>query len=124
HARLVVGIDHVAGDKLSTKNFVVLLHDSDHKVLRLAGPVGVAYPNLIFAGARHFDVLPEAAAGLVRAGGYRVPLALAALRPFGRYAGAADAPARRFGSRQIEIGRIQLWLVLRCFSQAAHVLGV
>src|SRR5713101_4601684 len=116
-------IDYVLPAELMSKDLAILLFDPNVEVFSLVAPIGVAHPNLIFAGARNFDVLPDRAPRLVRAGGYGVPLAFAALRPLGRNARSVDSPTRSPRRRQFEIRRIQEGFMPRRLRNAPHVLG-
>src|SRR5262249_8956709 len=83
--------------------------------------VRVAYPDFVRAAARNFDILPNCAARFIGAGGYRIPLALSALRPLSGHAGTADRPTGSFSGRNLKVRRIQQWLMPRCLGDAAHV---
>lgn len=124
HADLIVWVDDVLGSKLVTEQFSPALSDANDKRLSLVCPVGIAHPDFVVARARYLDVLIDLACGFISACGGGIPLALAALRPFGRDARTIHAPTRSVDSRQVHPGRILNWFAGRLGSEAAHVFGL
>ena len=79
HAYLVVSVDDGLCSELMTEDLSFALHNADDEGFAFIRPVGIAYPNLVVAPARDFEVLIDLAAGFIRAGGGGVPFALTAL---------------------------------------------
>src|SRR2546427_9502512 len=57
HTDFVVDIDDVSGAKFMPEDFALILNDAEREVLALTGPVRVAHPNLVIAGARYLNIL-------------------------------------------------------------------
>src|SRR2546426_12180402 len=67
HTDFIVSIDDVCGTKFMAENFALILNDAECEVLGLTGPISVAYPNLVIAGARYLNILVNGGAGFVSA---------------------------------------------------------
>src|SRR5262249_19732782 len=89
---LVIVRDDGLGAHLRGEDRLVCLPDRNGEWLTLFAVIDVTDPDAVFAGSRHNKLAPTHGFALGGGGTDRVPLAFAALRPFGTDAGASYSP--------------------------------
>src|SRR6266404_7757405 len=96
-----MSVNQIVGAKLMPECFVPLLNYRDGKILCLVGPVGIADPDPVLAGAWNLNVLINSRLRFIGASRCGIPAAFSTLSPFGRGAGSIHAPSWRFRARQV-----------------------